>query len=159
MKKWKTIIILVGIIVGITGVIITRNSEEEIIEKIETSETKIVLYFSNLASGELVKEYRYVNLGDIKNDMPKTIIDELLKGPNNEELVSAIPNGTKLNSILLENGKIIIDFSNEFAENSEDELKNLHKIYSVVNSLTEITEVNEVEIKVNGEVITSKIRL
>lgn len=40
-----------------------------------------------------------------------------------------------------------------------DELQNLHKIYSVVNSLTEITEINEVEIKVDGELITSKVRL
>lgn len=56
-------------------------------------------------------------------------------------------------------GKIIIDFSKEFKEGSEDELKNLHKIYSIVNSLTEITEINEVEIKVDGETITSKARL
>lgn len=60
---------------------------------------------------------------------------------------------------LQKNGKIIIDFSKEFKEESEDELKNLHKIYSIVNSLTEITEINEVEIKVDGETITSKVRL
>ena len=96
---------------------------------------------------------------DIKNNMEETIIKELLKGPENIELISAIPSSTKLNSITLDGNKIVIDFSKEFKEEVEDELKNLHKIYSVVNSLTEITEINEVEIKVEGETYTNKIRL
>lgn len=40
-----------------------------------------------------------------------------------------------------------------------DQFANLHKIYSVVNSLTEITEINEVEIKVEGEIVTKELRL
>ena len=70
-----------------------------------------------------------------------------------------LKNKTKVNSISIEKNKIIIDFSKEFKDDTEDELKNLHKIYSVVNSLTEITEINEVEIRVEGEFLTSKVRL
>ena len=160
MSKGKIMIILLVVIATIVGVIMIRNNEEEKeIEIIKTQETKIVLYFSNPENGELTKEYRYVNIDDIKNDMPTTIINELLKGPDNMELDSAIPVETKLNSVSVENNKSIIDFSKEFAENSGDELKELHKIYSVVNSLTEITEINEVEIKIEGEIITNKVRL
>lgn len=162
MNKTKIIILLVAIIIGIGSLIYYRNDGDdnnEMIQNSQTNETKIVLYFSNLETGELVKEYRNVKLQDIKNNMEETIIKELLRGPENIELVSTIPSGTMLNSILLENNKIIIDFSKEFKEVVADELKNLHKIYSVVNSLTEITEINEVEIKVEGENYANKIRL
>lgn len=162
MSKTKIAIVLPLIIIVIIGVLITKGSEVKNFEKTpitEESQTKIVLYFSDLKNGELVKEYRNVDVKNIKDDMPKTIINELLKGPQNIELVKTIPNKTKVNSICVEDKKIIIDFSKEFKENEEDELKNLHKIYSVVNSLTEITEINEVEIRVEGEFITSKIRL
>lgn len=161
MKKGKIAIFLLILIISIVGIISSRNrnNSNEEVEYIEKAETKIVLYFSDLEKGELVKEYRYVELDDIKNDIATTIINQLLKGPENQELVSVIPVDTKLNSILLEKEKIIVDFSEEFEKDSEDELRNLHKIYSVVNSLTEITEINEVEIKVNGKIITSKVRL
>ena len=153
MKKGKIIIILFMIIVSIFGIIFGRKEEEinENIQKSELNETKIVLYFSNEKTNELEKEYRYVALKDIKENIANTIISELLKGPENQELVTAIPKNTRINSISYESSKIVIDFSKEFASNSEDELKNLHKIYSVVNSLTEITEINEVEIKVEGK--------
>lgn len=161
MNKTKIIVLLIAIIIGIGALIYYRNDEnsKEIIDNSEINETKIVLYFSNLETGELVKEYRNVKLEDVKNNMEETIVKELLKGPENVELISAIPSGTKINNIILEDNKIIIDFSNEFKEEVEDELKNLHKIYSVVNSLTEITEINEVEIRVEGKIYTNKIRL
>lgn len=162
MSKTKIAVVLLFTIIVIIGVLITKGNDGESFENIEIIEdnkTKIVLYFSDLEKGELVKEYRNVDVENIKNDMPKAIINELLKGPQNIELSTTIPNETKVNSISIEKNKIIIDFSKEFKENTEDELKNLHKIYSVVNSLTEITEINEVEIRVEGEFITSKVRL
>lgn len=161
MKKFKIIIVLLIIIIGIVGIIFSRNEEisNETNQNMESNETKIVLYFSNEKTGELEKEYRYVKIEEIKNNMENAIINELLKGPENQELTSAIPENTKLNSINIEGSKIIVDFSKEFKENSENEIKNLHKIYSVVNSLTEITEINEVEIKVDGEILTNKMRL
>ena len=161
MNKTKIIVLLIAIIIGIGALIYYRNDEDskEIVDNSEINETKIVLYFSNLETGELVKEYRNVKLEDVKNNMEETIVKELLKGPENVELVSAIPSDTKINNIMLEDNKIIIDFSNEFKEEVDDELKNLHKIYSVVNSLTEITEINEVEIRVEDKIITNKVRL
>ena len=162
MNKGKIMMVLVVIIIGIIGVMLNRGKEENI-EVIANNdlknETKIVLYFSNEENGELSKEYRIVDMENIKNDMPTTIINELLKGPQTPDLTNSIPEGTKLNKIEQEGGKIIVDFSNEFGETSSDELAELHKIYSVVNSLTEITEVNEVEIRIDGKTVTNKIRL
>lgn len=161
MNKVKIIAILILIIIGVTGLMVSKNTNNENNTEIIENElkTKIVLYFSDLENGELKKEYRYVDMDNIKENLAGTIINELLKGPSTEELVSCIPNGTKVNFIKENGNKIEIDFTKEYKEELEDDMKNLHKIYSVVNSLTEITEINEVEIKVEGEIITNKIRL
>lgn len=162
MNKVKSVLVLAMIIVCVIGLTISRNKNlnDEISNQTTTGlETKVVLYFSNPENGELTKEYRNVELSSIKNDLVGTIINELLKGPNTEGLVSPIPTGTKVNSCKEENDKIKIDFSSEYKTEEQNELEELHKIYSVVNSLTEITEINEVEITVDGNALTSKIRL
>lgn len=161
MNKVKSVLVLLMIIMCVTGLAISRNKNNnfENLNQTNNLETKIVLYFSNPQNGELTKEYRNVELSSVKNDIVGTIITELLKGPSTEGLVSAIPIGTKVNSCEEKNDKIKIDFSSEYKENSGDELEELHKIYSVVNSLTEITEINEVEITVDGNIFTNKIRL
>ena len=162
MNKSKVMIVLLVIIIAVVSILLSKKDKIETNDNggvIENQNTKIVLYFANPKTGELIREYRNVDVENIKNDMPTTIINELIKGPQNPELSTTISNATKVNSISIEKNKIIIDFSKEFKENTEDELKRLHKIYSVVNSLTEITEINEVEIRVEGEFITSKVRL
>ena len=161
MNKVKSVLVLAMIIVCVIGLTISRNKNlnDEILNQTTGLETKVVLYFSNPENGELTKEYRNVELSSIKNDLAGTIINELLKGPNTEGLVSPIPTGTKVNSCKEENDKIKIDFSSEYKTGEQNELEELHKIYSVVNSLTEITEINEVEITVDGNALTSKIRL
>ncbi len=161
MNKTKIILILLMIIICVIGLILSKNQDNNstLVETEKELETKIVLYFSNPENGELVKEYRYVNLRNIKDDAPGTIIKELLKGPETENLISAIPEGTTVNSINVDSNKIEVDFSKEYGNTSGDELMELQKIYSVVNSLTEITEINEVCIKVNGEILADKVRL
>ena len=104
MKKGRIILILFIIILIIGGSLIFRKEKNnnDYVENIEKNQTKIILYFSNEKTGELEKEYRYVNIDEIKNNMETTIINELLKGPENQELTSSIPNGTKLNGVLTE---------------------------------------------------------
>lgn len=120
MNKVKVILILIMIIIGVTGLILSKNAEtvnnDDMVQN--KQETKIVLYFSNLETGELIKEYRYVDMKNIKENLIGTIIEELLKGPNTDELVSSIPSGTKVNSIKENGGKIEIDFSKEYNEGS-----------------------------------------
>lgn len=160
MNKIKSILVLLMIIICVIGLTISRNEESNIeLQSDNKIETKVVLYFSNPENGELTKEYRNVNLDSIKENLPGTIISELLKGPTTDGLVSAIPDGTKINYLEEEKNKIIVDFTSEYKDILGDELEELHKIYSVVNSLTEITEINEVEITVDGKNFTNKIRL
>lgn len=120
MSRMKVIFLLIMIIIGVTGLILSKDDEtvnnDEMVQN--ELETKIVLYFSNLETGELTKEYRYVDMKSIKENLAGTIIDELLKGPTGGELVSSIPSGTRVNSIKENGGKIEIDFSKEYGKGS-----------------------------------------
>lgn len=118
-----------------------------------------MLYFLDSNGTELVPEYRYVPLESIKNDMYKTIVEELIKGSNNSDYISPIPKNTKINSIKCEGNKVILDLSSEYSQDGENSEEQLGKVYSIVNSLTEIKEIEEVEIQVDGEKIVSKFRL
>ena len=159
MNRIKIVILLILILIGIGGLINSKNKETNDEEMIEEAQTKIALYYTNPSNGELVKEYRYVALSKIKEDLAKTILEELIKNPTDYTMVSYIPTGTKINSVRKENDKIIVDLSKEFLQNEENEVTKLHKIYSVVNSLTEITEINKVEIDIDGEFYTEKERI
>jgi spore germination protein GerM len=63
-----------------------------------------------------------------------------------------VPDSTKINSIVVENGLAKIDLSKEFIEDkiTSDTEDNL-LIYSIVNTLTEFPEVNSVSFYIDGE--------
>ena len=125
-------------------------------EKVEITEVpkldgKIVLYFKGNEAMKLEKEYRNVSMKRIAENMAKTVVEELLKGPTNEELHSLIPVDTKLLNIESQENTVILDLSNEFIEKQEGESNALLAIYSIVNSLTEITEIEQVKFLINGK--------
>ena len=165
MKNSKILMILV-VIVGVLLAVLARNQEkdewentEEMMAEYSGDETKILLYFSDASRSKLMQEYRYVSLADIRKNMVETILNELIQGPDSSELAATIPVGTKVNEVLQEENKVIVDFSEEFWEASDDQNLALQRIYSVVNSLTEIKEVEEVEIRVNGEMVADEKRI
>ena len=166
MNKEKLLIVLIIIaVLLVVGIKIVANNNLENIDKtldiseISGEETKVLLYFIKKDNKELASEYRYVNVSDIKNSMLETIMNELIKGPKSAELLNTIPEGTIVNDITQNGGKVVVDFSREFNQESDDESTKLQKIYSVVNTLTEIKEVEEVEILVEGESLGSKKRI
>ncbi len=148
-KLFIIVLILIAIIVG---VVLALPKEEKYDEEIEVLDGKIVLYFKGTDAMQLEKEYRNVSMERIKNDMAKTIVEEVLKGPMLEGLQTTIPKDTTLRSVTIEENKIIVDLSKEFEENQQNnEADSLLAIYSIVNSLTEITEIEEVEFLIEGE--------
>lgn len=91
----------------------------------------------------------------IKVEAEENVTDEelvlkmLLKGPEDKELLSAIPTGTVINSVELKSGVCYVDFNSKFL-NKIDGISGELKVYSVVNSLTELSDVNAVQITVAG---------
>lgn len=126
--------------------IVEIQPEEEITDDV-VRQTKVNLYFLDNTSGILAKEERTIDSKELIDNPYKVVIDLLLAGPNTEGLISAIPEGTKVNSINHEKGIIEVDLSEEFLNSS-----GTNAIYSIVNTLTEFTEVNGVKFKINGDV-------
>lgn len=164
MKKKKriiTIIIFIAIIIGVF--FIFKNIEikkvedeyqdyipqEEITEEQEM-QTKIILYFENIETGESEAETQIIDVKKLLNEPYKEMVNLLIKGPQSSNLKKLIPDGTILNEIKIENGCAIINFSNEFL-NFENDEKKFKIINSIVNTLTNLKEINSVSFLINGE--------
>lgn len=153
MKKIK----IVFLIILFLGCILYTNvleNQEVTVNELEIQQdsgehySKVLLYFLN-EENELVPEYRFVSLDDLKGDIHKLLITELLKGPNVKENKSALPKDVKLISIKNTDTSVSVNFSKEY--NSQNEKNPTNKIMAVVNTLTEIKEIDTVEILVEGE--------
>lgn len=147
-KKLMIVLVLILIVIGVILVLPKEKQEEEEVEELNG---KIALYFKGQDAMQLEKEYRNVSMKRIKNDMAKTIIEELLKGPTGENLQTTIPEGTTLRNVTTNGHQMIVDLSKEFEENQQGTAEDsLLAIYSIVNSLTEITEIEEVKFLIEG---------
>lgn len=151
MKK-IILILCVCVAIALLGYkILVQNQEKVEITEVPKLDGKIVLYFKGNEAMKLEKEYRNVSMKRIAENMAKTVVEELLKGPTNEELHSVIPADTKLLNVESQENTVILDLSNEFIEKQEGESNALLAIYSIVNSLTEITEIEQVKFLINGK--------
>lgn len=151
MKK-IILILCVCVAIALLGYKILVQKQEKVeITEVPKLDGKIVLYFKGNEAMKLEKEYRNVSMKRVAENMAKTVVEELLKGPTNEELHSLIPVDTKLLNIESQENTVILDLSNEFIEKQEGESNALLAIYSIVNSLTEITEIEQVKFLINGK--------
>ena len=160
-KKIIAIIVLILIILG--GVFIFNNisiesetdeyqdytPQEEISDE-QMRQTKVVLFFENIETGELESEVKIVDANILINEPYKEIINWLIKGPQSSNLKKLIPEGTALHDIKVEKSCAIINVSNEFL-NYETEENKLKIINSIVNTLTNLKEINSVKFLINGE--------
>lgn len=123
-----------------------EETEDE--EETETSELTINVYYSDAMGEYLVGEARVVSSENKYVDA----LNELMKLPVDGSLYRLVPDSTKVNSVVVEEGLAKVDFSKEFIENkiTSDTEDNL-LIYSIVNTLTEFSEVNSVSFYIDGE--------
>ena len=109
------------------------------------------LYFAGSDGRYLVSEYHILAL-DEGASLERYVMEELLRGPNNRELQSAIPAGTELLSCRTEDGVCTVDLSAAFYENRPDTaLGERLAVYSIVNSLTVLSQVDRVVLLVEGQ--------
>ena len=119
------------------------------------------VYFAN-SEGKLVKEFHQITASNSSKE-EKLVIEELIQGPKNDQLLETVPKDLKINTIDILNGVCQLDVSfdskSKFFKNEED--KTL-MIYSIVNSLTELSQIKKVIISIDGQeevAFTSKINL
>jgi spore germination protein GerM len=86
-------------------------------------------------------------------DRARAIINYLLEGRSSLGLRSTIPQGTKLRSVFVTNGLIVVNLSKEFINNlPADHDQELLAVYSIVNSLLfNIEGVDGVQLLIEGE--------
>lgn len=117
-------------------------------DEIKRNQTAVIeLYFGSSDNTGLVKEQRMVDIKD-NETIEKTVINELLKGPNNEAQ-RLLPTDVKLLSVETKDKLCYINLSKEFLSISEQ--KAYLAVYSVVNTLTGQWQSNGVQFLIEGE--------
>ena len=112
------------------------------------------LYFADESGQWLVGEYHSLTVED-DSELERYVLEELLRGPNDESLVSPLPAGTRLLGYATENNICTVNLSTEFVENMpQTALGERLALYSIVNSLTTLSHVDGVLITVEGEAVT-----
>ena len=125
--------------------------QEEITQK-QLRQTVINLYFLDKNNYELVSEVRQIDAKELIYNPYKFLINLLIEGPKDSNLIKLIPDNTKINNVEVKDNILYLDFSNDFIN-----MQNLGKeqeeliIKSIVNTVTQLTEVNAVKILIDGE--------
>ena len=84
--------------------------------------------------------------------LAKHVVQELIKGPLNEEYNSSIPKEPKLRQLEIKDGICYVDFNKAFVtKHPGGDLNEKLTIYSIVNTLTELNEINSVQFLIDGE--------
>lgn len=110
----------------------------------------VTLYFADKNSQTLVGETRLLEIKQ-SQDLEFQIVEQLLAGPENTDLISPIPSGTKLINTNTENGICYVNLSQGFINKSSSSSVTLLQIYSIVNTLTALDSVNAVQLYVEGQ--------
>lgn len=158
-KKRLIIIIFIGIILLIllliknkinnrTNDIQEYTPQEEISEE-ENRETMITLYFENKNDKKIVSESKKIDANNLIKNPYEFILNELFKGPKNQELNNLIPDGTKLNSAKLNGDILYIDLSRDFIKVEGDKEENV--INQLLYTSIQLNEVNGIKIIIDGE--------
>lgn len=119
----------------------------------ETTEYAILsLYFANTQKTDLVVEERVVEV-NANQAREKTIVEQLIAGPQKEGLQRTIPIETKIRDVTTTNdGTCYVDLTKDFvAKHSGGETEEILTVYSIVNSLCELDYVKKVQFLVGGE--------
>jgi len=120
-----------------------------------TSCTRSVsLYFAEYTDTEayLVKEIREIQ---VSKELYKNVVEELIKGPQSDQLYRTIPSNVKVNSVKISEGTATVDFSKEIITNFQEiphsSTTEVLAIFSIVNTLTEFEEIKKVKITIEGK--------
>ncbi|QUI23886.1 GerMN domain-containing protein [Vallitalea pronyensis] len=120
-------------------------------EKEPKTVRKVMLYFATVDASGLVPHEVEIEVNP-NEPLEKTVLNLLLEGPNNEDEVSTIPEGTKVISTSISEGVCYVDFNNDFITKHPGGStgENL-TIYSIVNTLTELPDIKKVQFLIEGE--------
>lgn len=135
-----------------------KSSDRMIINQYEgdfySDTVTVTLYFANKDRTKLVPEKRVITL-NMTDTLPTAIVRALIDGPQEEDHYATIPEGTRINDILIEDRVCYIDLSEEFQINHVGgETEEKLTIYSIVDSLETISGFDYIQILIDGKRVT-----
>lgn len=119
----------------------------------KTQEVEVTLYFPT-SEGTMGTEKKSIKVSDDADALLTMTITELLKGPEEDHLETAIPQGTRLLDAKVQDGVATLNLSQEFL-NFGGVMQEAMALISLVNTSTDLPGIDEVLIKVEGEDLIS----
>lgn len=118
-------------------------------DEINTYErARLTLYFTDESGTKLIEASRSV-VYNTNISMEKLVVEQLIKGPNNEELFPTVNPETKINNVTVKDGICYVNLNENFLTQMTNVSSEV-TIYSITNSLVELPNVNKVQISING---------
>ena len=118
-------------------------------DEINTYErARLTLYFTDESGTKLIEASRSV-VYNTNISMEKLVVEQLIKGPNNEELFPTVNPETKINNVTVKDGICYVNLNENFLTQMTIVSSEV-TIYSITNSLVELPNVNKVQISING---------
>lgn len=119
----------------------------------ETTEYAILtLYFANSSGTDLMTEERVIEV-NANQTGEKTILEQLIAGPQELEAQRTVPAETKIRDVTTTNdGICYVNLSEDFVlRHSGGEMAEKLTIYSIVNSLCELDHIDKVQFLIEGK--------
>lgn len=119
-------------------------------DEISTYErARLTLYFAD-ESGTKLRETTRSVVYNTNISTEKLVVEELIRGPANEETYPTINPETKVNNVTVQDGVCYVNLSESFLTQMTNVTSEV-TIYSITNSLVELPNVNKVQISINGD--------
>jgi germination protein M len=134
------------------GVVFAGCGENQGVSKPQTITETVKLFYGDAGNEKIVAEERSISYQQWE-DKYTIILQELIKGPENNQHRANILPETKVYGTIEQNGDLIVDFSKEF-NRFAGSMAEIIGVGSVVNTLTQFEAIDKVKILVEGEELT-----
>ncbi|MCR4673734.1 MAG: GerMN domain-containing protein [Lachnospiraceae bacterium] len=114
------------------------------------SESEVLLLYYATSDGNNLRTVSRTAHYSTTIPLEQVVLNCLMESPDTDKLMSAIPEGTKVLSVVINEGTCYVTLDSGFLNLPEFESRDV-AIYSIVNSLCELDTVSQVQIIVNNE--------
>ena len=130
------------------GIMTAETFLTDVIADNKEEYASVTLYFAN-DTGDLLVPERVLLRKTSEQSLEVQIMNQLIEGPKTKECFSSMPVGTKVNSVMVQNGICYVNLDTSFTAGTLT-MKDYIPVYSIVNSLTGLSEVNSVQLLIDG---------
>lgn len=135
---------------GTNDKVVGAMRDTDFIDDSSAENVVVNIYFANEEGNKMVSSLLKITSYDANISIEKLILNQLIKGPVEEEMKKTLPTGSELLNVRTKDGICYVDFNEKFLEKIEG-VKPEVVIYSVVNSLIQLTTISKVQFTINGQ--------